>query len=42
MPNAHPIEFRRDVVLVSPNREQGVSLEKVPHGFGIHPITLST
>ena len=42
MPNAYPIEFRRDVVQVARNREAGVSLEKIAADFGIHPITLST
>ncbi len=42
MPNAYPLEFRRDVVQVARNREPGVSLEKVVADFGIHPITLST
>ena len=41
MPNAYPIEFRRDVVQVERNREPGVSLEKIAADFGIHPITLS-
>lgn len=41
MPNAYPIEFRRDVVQVARNREPGVSLEKIAADFGIHPITLS-
>jgi transposase-like protein len=42
MPNAYPMEFRRDVVHVARNREPGVSLEKIAADFGIHPITLST
>jgi len=42
MPNAYPLEFRRDVVQVARNREPGVSLEKIATGFGIRPITLST
>ena len=42
MPNAYPIEFRRDVVQVARNRPPGVSLEKIAADFGIHPITLST
>jgi len=42
MPNAYPMEFRRDVVQVARNREPGVSLEKTAADFGIHPITLST
>jgi transposase len=41
MPNAYPIEFRRDVVQVARNREPGVTLEKIAADFGIHPITLS-
>ena len=41
MPNAYPMEFRRDVVQVARNRERGVSLEKIAADFGIHPITLS-
>jgi len=41
MPNAYPMEFRRDVVQVARNREPGVSLEKIAADFGIHPITLS-
>ena len=41
MPNAYPMEFRRDVVQVARSREPGVSLEKVAADFGIHPITLS-
>jgi transposase len=42
MTNAHPMEFRRDVVQVARNREPGVTLEKIAADFGIHPITLST
>lgn len=41
MPDAYPMEFRRDVVQVARNREPGVSLEKIAADFGIHPITLS-
>ncbi len=42
MPNAYPREFRLDVVQVARNREPGVTLEKIAHDFGIHPIALST
>ncbi len=42
MPNAYPLEFRRDVVQVAKNREPGVSLEKIVADFGIHLITFST
>jgi len=42
MPNAYPREFRLDVVQVARNREPGVTLEKIAHDFGVHPITLST
>lgn len=40
MPNAYPMEFRRDVVQVARNREPAVSPEKVARDFGIQPITL--
>ena len=42
MPNAYPMELRRDVVQVARNREPGVTREKIAADFGIHPITLST
>ena len=42
MPNAYPMEFRRDVVQVAKTREPEVSLEKIAADFGIHPIILST
>lgn len=35
MPNAYPMEFRRDVVQVERNREPGVSLEKMPMILGL-------
>ena len=41
MPNAYPMEFRRDVVQVARNRDPGVSLERIARDFGIHPISLS-
>ena len=42
MPNAYSRGFRPDVVQVGRNREPGVTVEKIAHGFGVHPTTLST
>lgn len=34
-------EFRRDVVTVARNREQGVALSRIAADFGISPMTLT-
>ena len=41
MPRPYPREFRDDVVRVTRNREDGVTLEQIAADFGIHPMTLS-
>ncbi|MBF6271684.1 IS3 family transposase [Nocardia farcinica] len=41
MPKPYPQEFREDVVRVSRNREDGVTLEQIAADFGVHPVTLS-
>jgi transposase len=41
MAKPYPREFRDDVVRVTRNRDEGVSLEQIAADFGVHPITLS-
>jgi transposase len=41
VPRPYPREFRDDVVRVTRNREDGVTLEQIAADFGIHPMTLS-
>ena len=40
MPRPYPKEFRDDVVRVSRNREDGVTIEQIATDFGVHPMTL--
>ncbi|BCO99328.1 transposase [Mycobacterium intracellulare] len=41
MARPYPKEFRDDVVRVARSREDGVTIEQIAAGFGVHPITLS-
>lgn len=41
VPRPYPREFRDDVVRVARNREDGVTIEAIATGFGVHPGTLT-
>ncbi|MGV0627837.1 IS3 family transposase [Mycolicibacter minnesotensis] len=40
MPRPYPREFRDDVVRVTRNRDNGVTIEQIATDFGVHPMTL--